>query len=119
MFQKSNLKNLNFRDGKPSSFYTANALDRDKAANCREKEFGHRFSKDLQGCMESSLKAMYNDRFEKINERIDKMLTAIFTIDRKVDEMHEEMTSSKLEISNDFIKTSKFPLISLRDSATQ
>lgn len=98
MVRKNIIKNLNSGDEKPSSSQRTNEIDRDKDGNCQEKEFGNSFSNELQGYVhvQSSLKAMYKNRFEMINERIDNVLTTISSIDRKVDEMHEKMTSSML-----------------------
>lgn len=63
--------------------------------DCKSKtEFMNHFPNDLQEYVENSLNTIYRGRFDKLNERIDNVLTSISNIDRKVDDMQQEMTTS-------------------------
>lgn len=87
MSRKNISKNTN-GDGNPSSSQKAFPSNTDGS------------SKEKQGYVKSTLKTMYKNRFQKINERIDNVLTTISIIDRKVDEMNVSITSSNLAFYN-------------------
>lgn len=53
------------------------------------------FSKKLDEYVKSSLRGMYNYRYDKVEDQIEAALTTISNVDRNVRKMHKELRSSE------------------------